>query len=586
MAVDGMMLHHIVNELKTQALGSRVSQIYQPNRDEIIINLRSMNGNKKLLLSARANSPRVHFTEYRVENPAKPPMLCMLMRKRLGAGKLKDVRQRGLDRIITLEFECKNELGDTVTINVICEIMGKYSNVILTDGEGVIIDALKRVDMTMSSQRLVLPNIKYELPDSQDKLNILLNEPDKVVENIVNTPAEKSLSKAVLLTVEGISPIICREIESRVLDDRNESNKTLNESDKAKLKAEIERLSDIILTCSGKANMLYHKGENKPFDTAFIDIEQYGSMCEVKTLDSFSELADKFYYERDSIDRMRVKSADLSKILRNHINRVSNKLNVQRKELENCVDREPLRIKGDLLQANLYRIERGASSVTVENYYDNNKPVEIKLNPALSPAQNAQRFYKDYNKAKNAERFLTEQIKKGEDELIYLESLKDTLTRASSEKELSQIRLEFMEQGYIKRNKNAQKKTAVLPPLEYRTIDGFRVLVGRNNKQNDTLTMKTARKNDYWFHTKDIPGSHTILVTEGKDVPEQSIFEAARIAAYHSKAKESSNVPVDYTKVKNVSKPNGAKPGMVIFVNNKTLYVDPKEGKIAVENGQ
>lgn len=577
MAFDGMTLHHIVNELKTGALGARVSQIYQPNRDEILINLRSAaDGNKKLLLSTRANSPRVHFTRYSVENPATPPMLCMLMRKRLGGGKLLDIRQSGLDRIVTFVFECTNELGDKVIINVICEIMGKYSNVILTDENDIIIDALKRVDMTMSSRRLVLPNIKYEKPESQNKLNILLVKTDEVVEKIINLPAEKTLSKAILETVEGISPIICREIEHRVAGNKTLSNKTLNKDDKARLKSELEKLSDTVLTCSGEAFTLYHKGDKKPFETSFITITQYGSLCESKRAESFCELIDNFYIERDSIDRMRVKSADLSKILQNLIHRTSNKINIQKRELENCVDREPLRIKGDLLQANLYRVERGAESVIVENFYNNNEPMEIKLNPALPPSQNAQKFYKDYNKAKTAEQVLTEQIKKGEDELVYLESLKDSLSRAASEKELSQIRLEFIEQGYIKSGKNARKKPAVLPPLEYTTSDGFKVLVGRNNKQNDTLTMKTARKRDYWFHTKDIPGSHTIVVTDGRQITEKAIIEAARIAAYHSKAKESSNVPVDYTLVKNVSKPNGAKPGMVIFVDNRTVYVDPE----------
>ncbi|MCH5304122.1 MAG: NFACT family protein, partial [Ruminococcus sp.] len=387
MALDGMMLHHVVNELKTQALGSRVSQIYQPNRDEIIINLRSMQGNKKLLISTRANSPRLHFTKYSVENPATPPMLCMLMRKRLGGGKLLDIRQHGLDRIVSFDFECTNELGDKVKITVVVEIMGKYSNVIFVDEDGVIIDALKRVDMTMSTQRLVLPNIKYELPTPQDKLNILLTEPEKVVEKIVNTPDEKPLNKAILSAVQGISPIICREIEHRVLGDKISSNKTLSESEIIKLETEIKRLADAVLTCSGTPYMLYHKGDSKPFDTSFFSIEQYGSLAEFKKLESFCELLDSFYIERDSIDRMRVKSADLSRVLQNLIHRTANKINIQKQELENCEDREQLRIKGDLLQANLYRIERGQSSVTVENFYDeNNAPIERKLNPAVSPA--------------------------------------------------------------------------------------------------------------------------------------------------------------------------------------------------------
>ncbi len=577
MALDGMMLRHVVNELKTTALGARVYQIYQPNRDEILIHLRTMEGNKKLLVSTRANSPRVNFTEYSVENPASPPMLCMLMRKRLGGGKLVDIRQSGLDRILFFDFDCTNELGDKVRLTLVVEIMGKYSNVIFVDENNKIIDALKRVDITMSSRRLVLPNLPYELPEKQDKLNILLSDKDEVIDKIINTPDEKPLNKAILNAVEGISPVICRELEHRILGGKTASNKTLSDNDKYKLKDEINKLSDLLLTCSGTPYIIFHKGEARPFDIAFIDIEQYGSLCERQRRDSFCALLDSYYAERDSADRMRVKKTDLSKTLSNLINRTSNKINAQKRELAACENREQLRIQGDLLQANLYRIERGAESVTVENYYDeNNAPLTIKLNPAISPAQNAQKFYKDYNKAKTAEQVLTVQIKKAEEELEYLDTLSDSLSRVTSEKELNQIRLEFMEQGYIKRPKSAVKKPAQLPPLEYTTSDGFKVLVGRNNKQNDMLTLKTAHKRDLWFHTKDIAGSHTILVTEGKDVPDTSIIEAARIAAYHSKARESSNVAVDYTLVKHVSKPNGAKPGMVIFVNNHTVYVDPE----------
>lgn len=568
MALDGMMLHHVVNELKTEALGSRVYQIYQPNREEIIIVLRTQNGNKRLLLSSRANSPRVHFTDYAVENPATPPMLCMLMRKRLGGGKLIDIRQLGLDRVVFFDFECTNELGDKVKITIVVEIMGKYSNIIMTDETGVIIDALKRVDLTMSSKRMVLPNLKYEIPSPQDKANILLTQADEVAQKILIEGQTKALNKAILNCVQGISPIVCREIEDSVGE-----NKDL-------LEDRIKELSHTVLVSKGTPVMLYHKGENKPFDISFININQYGSMAETKTFESFSKLLDSFYIERDSADRMKVKSADLMRILNNLINRLSNKINNQRQELKVCADREQLRIKGDLLQANLYRIQRGAEFVIVENFYDeNNGKLKITLNPAISPAQNAQKFYKDYNKAKTAQRMLTEQIKKAEQELIYLDSLKDLLSRVTTEKELSQIRLEFVEQGYIKGQKNNNKKPQQLPPLEYETSDGFKILVGRNNKQNDQLTLKTAKNKDMWFHTKNIPGSHTIVVTEGKEITDTAILEAAQIAAYHSKARESYNVPVDYTYIKYVSKPNGAKPGMVIFVNNKTLYVTPKAPK-------
>ncbi len=577
MALDGMMLHHIVNELKVTALGARVYQIYQPNKDEIIIVFRTQQGNKRLLLSTRANSPRVHFTDYSVENPATPPMLCMLLRKRLGGGKLVDIRQAGLDRIVYFDFECTNELGDKVMLTVAVEIMGKYSNVILIDSDCKIIDALKRVDLSMSSQRLVLPNIKYEMPSPQDKANILLTTPEELVEKIVTTPDEKPLNKAVLNALQGISPIVCREIESQVAESEFTTNKLLNITEKLKLSSVIGELADTVLTSSGKPTMLYHKGDNKPFDITFVPINQYGDLAESKECESFSKMLDSFYIERDTADRMRVKTADLNRILTNLIHRASNKINVQRQELSACANREELRMKGDLLQANLYRIERGAESVVVDNFYDeNNAPIEIKLNPAISPAQNAQKYYKDYNRAKTAEQMLTVQIQKAEEELVYLDSLRDVLARATTEKELNQIRLEFMEQGYIKRGKGNHKKPQQLPPLEYTTSDGFKVLVGRNNKQNDQLTLKTANNRDVWFHTKDIPGSHTVVITDGKEISDTAILEACQIAAYHSKGKESYNVPVDYTLIKYVSKPSGAKPGMVIFVNNKTMYVTPK----------
>lgn len=579
-----MMLHHVVNELKTEALGGRVSQIYQPNRDEILIHMRGRSGNKKLLLSTRANSPRVHFTGYSVENPATPPMLCMLMRKRLGGGKLLDIRQSGLDRVLRFEFECTNELGDKVMLSLAVEIMGKYSNVIFIDENGIIIDALKRVDMTMSSQRLVLPNIPYELPAQQDKLNILLTPPEEVVARIISTADEKPLNKAILGAVQGISPVVCRELEHAVLGGRDSSNKTLTIGEKALLAEKLRQLADTVLTCSGEPLTLYHKGDAKPFDLTFVPVHQYGSLCEAKRSPSFCELLDNYYIERDSADRMRVKSADLARVLTNLINRTTNKINIQTRELAACADREQLRIKGDLLQANLWRIERGASSVTVENFYDENSaPLEIRLNPAISPAQNAQKFYKDYNKAKNAATVLAVQIEKGREELKYLESLQDVLARVTSEKELNQLRQECMDMGYIKRPRSAVKRPAQLPPLEYTTSDGFRVLVGRNNRQNDHLTLKTASKRDMWLHTKDIAGSHTIIISDGREFTETAILEAAALAAYHSKARESSNVPVDYTLVRFVSKPAGAKPGMVIFTNNKTVYVTPAEPTATTE---
>ncbi len=574
MALDGIFLRHIKNEIEEQALGARVSQIYQPNRDELVFALRTFGGNKKLLMSARANSPRVNFCAGTPENPAQPPMFCMLLRKRLGGGRLAAVRQFDCDRVIFLDFECVNELGDTVMITVVCEIMGMYSNIIIVDSDGVIIDSLKRVDLTMSSKRLVLPNIKYELPQAQEKLNILTSSPEEIAEKAKALDSEMPLGKALLKVIQGVSPIVCREIEFRVCEGAtNRVEGVLSD----RLISELQRLKDITVSCAGKPYVVY-RDDGKPLDFSFLPIEQYGDFAEVKEYDDFSQLLDAFYDARDKRERMRVKSQDLTKLLTNTCERISRKISKQQAELARCADREHLRICGDLLQANLYRIQKGAPFADVENYYDESGAVlRIKLNPALSPAANAQKYYRDYQKAKNAEHILKEQIQKGMSELDYVDSVLDTVNRAESEKELAQIREELTEQGYLRRRKGKQKPTAALPPLEFESSDGFKILVGRNNRQNDKLTLKTASKNDMWLHTKDIHGSHTIIVSGGREISDTALREAAQLAAYHSKAQSSGQVPVDYTLVRYVSKPSGAKPGMVIYVNNRTLYVTPSD---------
>ncbi len=573
MALDGIFLRYIKHEIETEALGARVSQIYQPNRDELVFAMRTFNGNKKLLLSARANSPKVHFCSSTPENPASPPMFCMLLRKRIGSGKLVAVRQQECDRVLFLDFECVNELGDTVLITVVCEIMGMYSNIIIVDSNGVIIDSLKRVDLTMSSRRLVLPNIKYELPEPQDKLSILDSTAEEISKRIVDTEGEMPLNKAILRAVQGVSPMVCRELEYRVGEDATTKMDALCYN---RLEKVIGELSSDVRGYKGSPCMVI-RDDGKPIDFTFMNIEQYGSFAEIKQFGTYSQLLDSFYEARDSRERMRVKSQDLTKLLANLSERISRKLIKQSAELKECENREQLRINGDLLQANLYRIERGSAFAEVENFYDENMSlIRIKLNPAISPAANAQKYYKDYQKAKNAEHILTEQIKKGRIELEYIESVLDVVSRAEAERELSQIREELTEQGYLRRPKGKQRPQAALKPLEFISSDGFRINVGRNNVQNDRLTLKIANKNDIWLHTKDIHGSHTIIFADGKEVSNTAIIEAAQLAAYYSKARESSQVPVDYTLVRFVSKPAGARPGMVIYVNNKTVYVTPK----------
>ena len=436
----------------------------------------------------------------------------------------------------------------------------------------------------MSSKRLVLPNIKYELPESQNKLNLLECTALDVCTAVKNLDTEMPLNKALLRTIEGVSPIVCREIEYKVMEGAtNRIEGVLFD----RLAVEIEKLKSVCSDCSGKPVVVYRE-DGKPMDFCFMNVEQYGDFAKVESKESFSDLLDGFYEARDSRDRMRVKSQSLTKLLNNTLERLARKIAKQKSELERCADREHLRICGDLLQANIYRIERGAEYVDVENFYDeNNAILRIKLNPAISPSANAQKYYKDYRKAKNAEIMLKEQLEKGREELDYINSVLDTVDRAENEKDLAQIREELTEQGYLKVQKGKKPRQTTLPPLEFESSDGFKILVGRNNRQNDKLTLKDADYRDLWFHVQKLHGSHVILCTNGGEPGDQDITEAACLAAYYSQAKDSANVPVDCTQVKYVKNPAGARPGMVIYTTYRTVNVTPAEDLVKrLQNGK
>lgn len=558
MAFDGIMMTMVRREMSDVLIGSRVNQIYQPARDELVFAFRTQQATKKVLIRL-SDSPRIHISSCSIENPPVPPMLCMLLRKRLGGARLSDITQPKNERVLCLHFEALNEIGDREKLKLYIEIMGRYSNAVLTDGEDRVIDTVRRIDFSVSEERVLLPKMPYELPRMQDKLCIEENEPETICERIDMLGGD---DRAALNTIQGISPMIAREICYR--------------AEKDSMLEQISALKKLVEEGKGEPTLIY-RADGSPMDFAFMDIRQYEGALTVRRFETFGELLDTFFSDRDRLARMKARSADIGKLLNNGIDRLSRKINLQRADLKKCADREQLRIKGDLLQANLYRIERGATSVTVENFYDeNNAAVTIRLDPTVSPAMNAQRCYKEYNKAKTREVMLTEQIQKATEELAYLESVQEMLSRCESEAELSAIREELREQGFIKTQKGtAKRKDKPLPPIEYESSDGFRILVGRNNKQNDQLTLRTANKNDLWLHTKEIHGSHVIIVADGKEISDTAIIEAARIAAMHSKGKDSAQVPVDYTRVKNVSKPNGALPGKVIYVNYNTVYVTP-----------
>lgn len=579
MALDGAFLYMVKKELEP-LIGGRVDKISQPSREEIVITLRTRGGNRsgsgyeKLLFSAAAGSARVHITKKSIENPKVPPMFCMLLRKHFGNGRLLDIRQDGLERILYFDFEAMNELGDMVKITLAAEIMGRCSNVVIINAEGKIIDSIKRVDFEMSRERPVLPNMTYSCPPRDDRLDFRTCSGSDI--SCAAEPLlDGDLAKSLLKIFEGISPIVAREWVWYAAQGRD--------AVKSDLRGEVlERLAFAVEQSArecreGRCTFTAVKDGNGLLkDFSFMPICQYSGLMTTEEQPSACDLLDYFYAERDSAARLRQRAQDLYKLLQNTSERIARRLANQREELKVSADREKFKLMGDLISANLYRVEKGMGSVTVENFYDESCPqIEIKLDKRLTPSQNMQRYYGEYRKADTAEKILTEQIKKGEEELAYIDSVFDALTRTKGEDEVNELRLELAEQGYIRAAKLKGKPPKAHPPLEFKSPDGFTVLVGRNNKQNDMLTTKLADKTDIWLHTKDITGSHVIIRAEGKEVPDSTVMWAARIAAFHSKAKNSSQVPVDYVPVRFVKKPSGSKPGMVIFTNNRTLYVTP-----------
>ncbi len=573
MALDGITLHFIKEEISRTLLGSRIEKLHQPSREELVLVFRSKSGAHRLLLSARANAPKIHFTDFPPENPAKPPMLCMLLRKHLTSAMLTDVRQEGLERVLFLDFDATNEIGDRTRLTLAVEIMAQYSNIILINCEGIILDAVKRVDSEKSSLRQILPGMLYRLPPKQDKPDLTEISAKSVVEKML-VFLEKSASSALLNSVQGISPIVCREVVFRALGEDKRMS-LLTDADEQALIAEIDKLKCFTgLKTAFPCTVLDAGG--KPLDFSFLPITQYGDNAVIKPFESFSALLDSFYYERDRLERTKQNSSELQKLVSNLIQRTAKKLDLQRNELAQCADREQLRINAELITANLYSLKKGAPFYDVLNYYDGNKPLRITANPALTPNENSQKYYKEYRKAKTAEQMLTELIVKGEDDLAYLETVADALTRAETTAQIAEIKAELVHTGFLKqKQKGASKAPKPLAPDSYRSDDGFLILVGRNNEMNDRLSLKTAAKTDLWFHTQKFPGSHVIIVTEGKPVPETTMQQAAMLAAYHSKARQSSGVPVDYTEVRNLKKPTGAKPGKVIYHVYNTVYVTP-----------
>ena len=550
MAFDGAFLHKITQELSV-AIGCHVDKIYQPSRDELVLTLRKKGFAERLLITAKSGNARLHFTANKYENPENPPMFCMLMRKYLNAARLVDIMQPNLERVAVLTFSSSNEMGDIVEIKLVCELIGNKANIILVNENGRIIDSLRHSDVE-SGGRLILPNAVYEFPEAQDKLNPLTTN----ISDIIKKAEETSYLK----TVDGFSPLICREIE---------------ESENPK-----ERFLEILYDLKTADNpVLILDNNNLPFDFTFTDIKQYGSSFKTEKFESFSALLDGFYTKKETVSRINSSAKDIIKLINNLKNRTEKKISLRLLDLEKCKNRETLRVYGELIKANLYSIKNGSEFAEVVNYYDSElKTVKIPLNPAISPSANANKYFKDYKKSYTAEQTLTALIEKDRKELEYFDAVSDSINRSSTLSDLQEIREELEETGYIKKTQGKRKKGNSNSAFkEYTSEEGYRILVGKNNKQNDLITTQIASKLDLWFHTKDIAGSHVLVMSGGKEVSDQTVLQAATLAAKNSKAAASSKVAVDYTPIKFVKKPNGAKPGMVIYTTNKTIFVNPTE---------
>ena len=573
MPLDAISLRALVEELRPQLLNLRIDKVQQPARDQVVLLLR---GNKRLLLNAGANAPRLQLTNLVRDNPAEPPMFCMLLRKHLVGARVADITQPGLERLVRMELDVTDDFGQPGRRTLVLEAMGRRSNLILLDGEGRVIDCMRRVDAEMSAARQVLPGLFYEQPASTGRLPFLEETEEGFREKLSQVNPEVQLDRFLLDAYFGIAPLMARELAFRACGETDGRLCGLDADARERFEAAFFQFAGDVNANNFTPILL--KRDGVPFEFSALQVHQYGLAAETEVFESFSALLDSFYEAKEKQERVRQRGADLIRTATTARDRVRRKLALQEKDYAATQERDALRLSGDLITAILYRMERGARKLVCQNYYDETlAEVTIPLDPLLTPQQNAAKYYKRYTKAKTAEKYLREQMALARRDLSYLESILQEIDQAESEQDFMDIRSEMRDAGFIRKQ---GKKVPQRPskPREFRTSGGFRVLVGRNNRQNDKLTLKDADYRDLWFHVQKLHGSHAILVTNGREPGDQDITEAAILAAYFSQAKDSANVPVDCTQVKNVKKPAGARPGMVIYTTYRTVNVTPEEG--------
>ena len=570
MPMDAVCLQAVLQELRPVLTGLRIEKINQPARDQLVLQFRF---GHRLLLSAGGGASRIQLTKTARDNPAEPPMFCMLLRKHLTGGRITAITQPPMERLAELEVDITDDFGRQGRRWLVLEAMGRSSNIILLDEERRIVDCLRRVDGDLTEARRVLPGLFYEYPPTQGKLPFP-EAAEELPSLLAAANPERRLDEFLMDTCSGISPLLAREIACRACGSSEKRIFELTAQEEEAFLKESAVLAEQVRENRFVPTGLY-RGD-KFADFTCVPVIQYGTAVENKTHESFSALLDAFYEERERNDRIRQRGQDLVKTASAARDRLRRKLAQLQKEYLQTQDRDQLRICGDLITANLWRMERGPAAFTTENYYDDNKPITIQLDPLLTPQQNAAKYYKRYTKAKTAEIHLQEQMAIAERDAAYLDAVLEEIARAETEQDFLDIRAELKETGFLKaKGKEKKELKRQTKPREYRTSGGFRVLVGRNNRQNDQLT-KSADHRDLWLHTQKIHGSHVILCTGGAEVPQQDLLEAAALAAWHSQARESGNVPVDHTPVKYVKKPAGARPGMVIYTTYRTVFVTPE----------
>ena len=568
MPLDAVCLQAVVEELAPQITGSRIEKIQQPARDQVVLLLR---GNRRLLLSAGGGQPRLHLTELLRDNPAQPPMFCMLLRKYLSGGIIESIQQAPLERVVTLTISAADELGERSQFSLILEAVARRANLILADKDGHIIDCLRRIDFEMNPDRQVLPGLFYHLPTPPDKVSPFTVTEEEFAALAAAAGEGAPADQWLVRTVNGLSPLVARELTFRACG----STDAPVTGHTAALWSAFAAWRDTVNEKHFTPAMLKRSGV--PMDFTYLHVGQYGGAAAEETYTSFSRLLDDFYEKREQAERVKQKGQDLVKTASNGAARLRRKIAAQEQELAESKNRDKWRVYGELITANLYRMERGMSRLTAQNYYDPDcADVDIPLDVRLSPQENAAKYFKKYTKAKTAEKYITTQLEKARVELTYLESVLQELTLAESEQDFNDIRAELTDGGYL-RAKGRKQPQRPSKPREFRSTAGLRILVGRNNRQNDRLTAKDAEKWDIWLHTQRIHGSHVILCTGGAQPDGQSLLEAASLAAYFSQAQNSTKVPVDFTQVKYVKKPAGSPPGFVNYTNYKTILADPSE---------